>query len=699
MMRTFGIDIKHMVGETDKCNAKTYIVPKGKYSSPGAYQVESDASLAIYPLAVAAVTGMTCEVSNIGANSFQRDAGFAKQVLEPMGCKVKQTATSIIITGPPPGQLRALGTIRMELSTDALCLAACLGAIATLPPLPSSHKDPSQPDKSSQIFVDHSLKFYKFHTRMRAIKLQLKKFNVEMNELQDGIQIVGVPINTFPSHAPSIHCYDDYCIAMAFSVLACATGGPGALVMDKRCVDNAWPSWWDNLFNKVGTKGQGIQGQDVVPDLTRKLGVPFIRYKPDSTILITGMRGAGKSFIGRIAETSLGRVLIDMDVALSRKLGDLGEFVAKHGWSEFRVEELALLRDLLDSKPSGHVISLGGGIVEIPEARILLLQWMKEKGPVINVMRDVDEIINYLTNEQQRPSLGEPLGKIYGRRKPYYEQCSSYVIYTHIPGHSHNGSRNSALKINIPATDVSVIERRTGSQRESHRFFKFITGQAPLPNFNLLSDRTSVLVLDLPDVTPALYMVDQLTSGVDAIELRVDLLSQENTTVRRMGVPSQSYVALQITQLRQTTELPIIFTVRTLHQGGLFPADEEDAWFELLELGIRLGCEYVDVEVGRNVARTQALVANKGYTKLIGSWCDETGLIKWNSPDVVERYDLARAHGDIVRIALKASSLQENLAMAAFREKMPNDAPLITINMFVHSRERKHLSLMSHFQR
>jgi pentafunctional AROM polypeptide len=136
MMREFGIDVKRQTDEVTGKLLDVYYIPKGVYVNPSNYSVESDASSATYPLAIAAMTGTTCTISNIGSSSLQGDARFAKEVLEPMGCTVEQTATSTKVTGPPVGQLRALGNVDMEPMTDAFLTASVLAAVATLPPLP-----------------------------------------------------------------------------------------------------------------------------------------------------------------------------------------------------------------------------------------------------------------------------------------------------------------------------------------------------------------------------------------------------------------------------------------------------------------------------------------------------------------------------------------------------------------------------------
>ena len=51
-----------------------YKIPVGVYKNPPEYDIEGDASSATYPLALAAVTGGTVTVSNIGSSSIQGKA-------------------------------------------------------------------------------------------------------------------------------------------------------------------------------------------------------------------------------------------------------------------------------------------------------------------------------------------------------------------------------------------------------------------------------------------------------------------------------------------------------------------------------------------------------------------------------------------------------------------------------------------------
>lgn len=113
MMKSFGIEVRKSTTEE-----YTYHIPQARYHNPPTYEIESDASSATYPLAIAAITGTTCTVPNIGFASLQGDARFAVEVLKPMGCMVYQSESSTTVTGPTIGTLQPIPLIDMETMTE-----------------------------------------------------------------------------------------------------------------------------------------------------------------------------------------------------------------------------------------------------------------------------------------------------------------------------------------------------------------------------------------------------------------------------------------------------------------------------------------------------------------------------------------------------------------------------------------------------
>lgn len=679
MMQAFGIAVERLTGDDGK-PLDVYRIPRGAYSNPPTYNIESDASSATYPLAMAAMTGTTCTIHNIGSASLQGDARFAKDVLEPMGCEVVQTETETTVTGPPVGHLRALGFVDMEPMTDAFLTASALAAVATQPPLEGRLQDTGQPLNSTRIGGIANQRV-KECNRIDAMRTQLAKFGVETNELEDGIEVFGIEPEQLRAGA-SIHCFDDHRVAMAFSVLAACPGAHGAVLEEKRCVEKTWPSWWDDLARKIGVNVAGVELDDS-PVASTSAVIP--RHSTDASILVLGMRGAGKTHISRIGASALGWPVLDADEMFVSEYGQSAkDFVNSRGgdWTEFRKAETQILKKIIREYSKGHVVSLGGGVVETEENRGLLRAYGHGGGPIVHIIRDIDDIVAYLESEPSRPSLGEDLHAIYERRRPWFHELSNFELTNLITGKPKSVKAGKA-----PTANGFVVSHTSvkGAEDEVARFFRFMTGfDTNHVQLSTPERSTYFLCLTLPSYTdphPALDKFDELVAGVDALELRVDLLSEDGKTPTKPQVPSYNYVAKQLAALRQRSTLPIIFTVRTFTQGGMCPDEAQDAIFELMKLGVKAGCEYVDMEVRWPSARMRDFVGIKQSTQIVASWHDFAGGLRWNSQEAIDRYNAAHAVGDVIKIVSKAESITDNLDMLRFREKYGGGKPLITLNI------------------
>ncbi|SCV70708.1 BQ2448_3470 [Microbotryum intermedium] len=670
MMASFGIQVKRLTIDGKLSN--TYRIPLGTYKNPSTYNIESDASSATYPLALAAISGTSCTVQNIGSSSLQGDARFAKDVLEPMGCKVVQTETDTTVTGPPVGRLRALGFIDMEPMTDAFLTASALAAVAALPALPE-RLQPGQPANSTRIGGIANQRV-KECNRIAAMRTQLAKFGVETDEFEDGIEILGIEPKHLKAEA-SVHCYDDHRVAMAFSVLAACPTAHGAIIEEKRCVEKTWPSWWDDLSRRMGIRIEGVELSDEPVASTSR---PIPRHSTDASIFVLGMRGAGKTHLSKIGANALGWPVLDADEMFKTVAGaSAKDFVHANGWPAFRAMETKILKKIVAEQSKGHVVSLGGGVVETPENRDILQAYGHGGGPILHVIRDIGDIVAYLNSEPTRPSLGEDLHDIYKRRRPWFHELSNFEFVNVIGGKMKlsNGKSDNELP---------TYTSTKGSEDEIARFFRFMTGQDTNHIELKGTQPTYFLCLTLPLLATPNAVFDkfeEVTAGVDALELRVDLLSPDGVAPTQPVVPSVAFVATQLAALRQRSTLPIVFTVRTVSQGGMCPDEAEDAIFELMELGVKSGCEYVDMETRWSRRRMRFFVNKKQLTKIICSWHDWTGALRWDSDQMVERYSIAREFGDVVKLVTKASSLIDNLTMMRFREKFEDGPPLMTLNI------------------
>ncbi|KAG6336226.1 hypothetical protein ID866_2877 [Astraeus odoratus] len=651
LMRDFGIDVTRERDAASGDLLNVYHIPQGTYRVPasGEFVIESDASSATYPLAIAAITGTRCTLSSIGSSSLQGDARFAKEVLEPMGCEVVQTETETTVTGPPLGKLKARGEVDMEPMTDAFLTACAVAAVAT----EGGVGEGAETGEGKNVTRIRGIanQRVKECNRIQAMMDQLAKFGISTRELPDGLEVYGRPLSQL-NRGASVHCYDDHRVAMAFAVLA--TVVDGTILEEKRCVEKTWPNWWDDLENKLGIKVEGVQ----LPE-TAACAAPVTLPTPETvpSIFLVGMRGSGKTYIGELAAQALSLPLLDFDVEFARVVQQpLRDFVLKRGWPEFRKAETALLLELMKTHGRGWVVSLGGGIVETPEAREALKKYAKNGGSVVWVEREPEEIERYLESETERPAYGEPVRTVLNRRAPWFEECANYVFgnYTALPCASTPGALEA----------------------EVARFFGHISGLRPNVA-KIDGTRSYFLAMTYPDVTPALPNMHTLTTGVDVVELRVDLLREPGSEL-----PGAAYVSSQVCSLRRATTLPILFTVRTKSQGGAFPDNAPAEVGRLLKLAFRLGVEYIDVETTLPTPLAQDLVASKGPSRIIASFHDWTGSVRWDSATMVVQYGAAAQIGDIVKLVGKANNISDNFALQAFAAKMAhNSKPLIAINM------------------
>ena len=641
LMGGFGVHVTKSEAEDH-----TYHIPQTSYQNPPSFEVESDASSATYPLAIAAITGSTCTVPNIGSSSLQGDARFAVDVLKPMGCKVEQSASSTTVTGPPVGALQPLEVIDMEPMTDAFLTCAILAAVAQ-----------GRAGKSTTRIVGIANQRGKECNRIQAMRVELAKFGVSCRELANGIEIDGIDYRQLQTPQNGVDCYDDHRVAMSFSVLA-LVAPKGALIRERECVGKTWPGWWETLRNTFGAR---LEGVDLENPSKQEPPPDSVEYDGRSIYLI-GMRGAGKTTTGKHLADALEHQFVDLDSLLEENAEKtIPEIIQDSGWDGFRTRELALLKTTLRNKKEGCVFSCGGGIVEIPEARQTLINYHESGGLVILVQRDIEDIVDYLQVDKSRPAYVDDMRSVIKRRQPWYDQCSNYQYYSQrAPSHS--------------------LDR---ASKELERFIAILTGKRHPFDRIRSRDRSFFVSLTVPDVAAALDFIPEVVVGSDAVELRVDLLEDPSS---RDIIPSLEYVANQLAILRGSSDLPIIFTVRTIAQGGKFPDGAHKEMFSLLNLALRTGVEFLDLEISLPESVLRFISRRKGHTKIIASHHDPEGNLSWTgtSNSWTPHWEKALLYGDIAKLVGVATCQDDNFKLLKFKEYVSNlelAKPLIAINM------------------
>jgi XRE family transcriptional regulator, aerobic/anaerobic benzoate catabolism transcriptional regulator len=160
------------------------------------------------------------------------------------------------------------------------------------------------------------------------------------------------------------------------------------------------------------------------------LATRFAEPRTRRTIALLGLRGAGKTTLGKELAKQISAPFVELDQLIEARAGlTLAEIFALQGESFYRRLELEALRDFLDREPGLSVLATGGGIVQNSEALDLLGRrtvtvWLKATPE--------DHWARVVHQGDRRPMRGNPrarreLQMILADRKPQYSTASHTV--------------------------------------------------------------------------------------------------------------------------------------------------------------------------------------------------------------------------------------------------------------------------------
>ncbi|KAI5290951.1 hypothetical protein KEM52_000306 [Ascosphaera acerosa] len=220
------------------------------------------------------------------------------------------------------------------------------------------------------------------------------------------------------------------------------------------------------------------------------------------------------------------------------------------------------------------------------------------------------------------------------------------------------------------------------------RFLAVTLGQSTTHRDLLTKPRTTFISTTFPDIRAALPNLDILSVGSDAVEVRVDLLKEPGSTDEAAtdagNVPSLQYVGRQVAQLRQRTELPIIFTTRCTAENGRFPMDDPELYHRYLYRAIQWGIEYIDVELWLPTHIRRSLWEKRGHSMVMSAFHDFSGHWKWLAPEAEQKFQQGLRYAHIVKMIALVTAKEENFALECFRSMVQSKYPqalLSAVNM------------------
>jgi 3-phosphoshikimate 1-carboxyvinyltransferase len=210
IMRRFGAKVERTI--------TGYEIANDGYRAADVF-VEPDASAAVYPLAIAAITGGRMTIDGIGESSWQPDAGIAS-ILGSMGCRVEWAADRVTVDARGVS-LHGVEVNMSDAPDGALALAVvCLFA-----------------NSPSRISGLGSLR-HKESDRLTAISSEIRRIGGQVETGEDWILIRPSDLN-----GAEIDSHGDHRIAMAMATAGACV--PGLRVANPHVVNKTWPGFWE----------------------------------------------------------------------------------------------------------------------------------------------------------------------------------------------------------------------------------------------------------------------------------------------------------------------------------------------------------------------------------------------------------------------------------------------------------------------
>ena len=291
-----------------------------------------------------------------------------------------------------------------------------------------------------------------------------------------------------------------------------------------------------------------------------------VSFKTDASIVLIGIRGAGKSSLGVIAATALNRRLIEFDKAFLDATGTTTHAFRKlQGASEYRQKH----RDIFDLtlKTYGNDCVIICSFSDLEHDGVALLQDFSKTHPVIHVTRDARGIQSHLQAWSE-----ERIKKLLCATGPILRSCSNYSFFnvsesvTGSPESSGEGGlqRSGVKSANGPFLTLKRVEKDfvellhniSAHDRLSSHHYAY-----PLSRVRVETrEFTLCAVVHVDEILESNVDLDELQIGADAVELKfpsrpVPSSPGASHTEAALLRAAQAYAIL-----RRHTILPVILT-------------------------------------------------------------------------------------------------------------------------------------------
>ena len=146
-------------------------------------------------------------------------------------------------------------------------------------------------------------------------------------------------------------------------------------------------------------------------------------------LILTGLRGTGKSSIGRRLAIALRRPFFDTDLLIEQQIREpIPQYIGRLGWDAFRDLEHQVICQVAHQR--GAVISSGGGVLTFTRN----VEVLKPSGIIILLAADPAKLAKRLERSYARPPLTDQpnleaeMSALWAQREPLYRKVCDLVL-------------------------------------------------------------------------------------------------------------------------------------------------------------------------------------------------------------------------------------------------------------------------------
>ncbi|KAL4722095.1 hypothetical protein ACLX1H_010865 [Fusarium chlamydosporum] len=385
-------------------------------------------------------------------------------------------------------------------------------------------------------------------------------------------------------------------------------------------------------------------------------------FSTDASMILVGMRGAGKSTLAVIASSAMERKVIDLEPAFQRVMGlSSAAYKAEHGAAECYKQQAKVLQGALQRHSTGCVL-----VCSWMESRVQsLLREFSSTHPVIHIVRDAEAIQNHLKFRDNAK-----IRHLLDVSNTIFRSCTNFEFFNV----SEKVTKSSVTRTSM--SERSSAPYLTLKHVERH-FLKFLSlvypaGTIPFADsaFPLsripAEDRNFTYATSIPltDVLNDRVEVEEHVKGADVVQIVVHDLA-EHAERGTLTSEASALLLADITKgigiVRRSTILPILLHLFLPHTAT---EDVLRVYLDLVHHAVRLAPEMMTVDLRLEDVQISRIISIRKRTKIIGNCFIISDAPPWESPIWMSWYKKANNLGcHIARLLRPATSIEDNFSI------------------------------------